>query len=172
MNPGLPQSASPDNVAAKLQQRFRHYLDKTVVWPKARWVGTAASLLIFGIRVIVRKGFYLVAYALAIYLMNILVGFLSPAEDPCEEITLPQNDQEFRPFERKLPEFKAWIHAQNALSLSIFATFFRVFDAPVFWPMLLFYFLFFFAVTMRRQVPERLTLPPECFYPEVMTLSI
>ena len=47
MNPGLPQSASPDNVAAKLQQRFRHYLDKTGVWPKARWVGTAASLLIF-----------------------------------------------------------------------------------------------------------------------------
>ena len=87
-------------------------------------------------------------------------------------ITLPQNEQEFRPFTRKLPEFKAWVQAQKALALSIFATFFRVFDMPVFLPILLVYFLFLFAVTMRRQVPERLTLPPECFYPEVMTLSI
>jgi hypothetical protein len=152
MNGGEPQSAALDNVVAKLQQRFRHYLDKTVVWPKARWVSAATSLLVFGIRVKVREGFYLVAYALALYLLNILVGFLSPAEDPSEGITLPQNEQEFRPFTRKLPEFKAWVQAQKALALSIFATFFRVFDMPVFWPILLVYFLFLFAVTMRRQV--------------------
>ena len=53
-------------VAAKKSEgngRFRHYLDKTVVWPKARWVSAATSLLVFGIRVKVREGFYLVAYA-------------------------------------------------------------------------------------------------------------
>jgi hypothetical protein len=153
MNGGEPESsAALDNVVAKVQQRVRHYLDKTVVWPKGRWGTAFASLLFFAIRVKVREGFYLVAYALALYLLNILVGFLSPAEDPSDGITLPQNEQEFRPFTRKLPEFKAWVQAQKALALSIFATFFRVFDMPVFWPILLVYFLFLFAVTMRRQV--------------------
>lgn len=54
--------------------------------------------------------FYIVTYALAIYNLNLLLGFLSPQVDPeLEGPTLPsKSDEEFRPFVRKLPEFKFW----------------------------------------------------------------
>ena len=34
----------------------------------------------------------------------------------------------------------------------MFCTFFAVFDIPVFWPILLLYFLTLFAITMKRQI--------------------
>ena len=54
--------------------------------------------------------FYIVTYALGIYNLNLLLGFLTPQIDPeSEGPVLPRNnDEEFRPFVRKLPEFKFW----------------------------------------------------------------
>ena len=57
------------------------------------------------------QGFYIVTYGLGIYLLNRLIGFLSPMVDPeLEGPTLPTkgSDQEFKPFQRRLPEFKFW----------------------------------------------------------------
>lgn len=56
-------------------------------------------------------GFYIVTYALGIYNLNLLLGFLTPQFDPENEdgMSLPtKSDQEFRPFVRRLPEFKFW----------------------------------------------------------------
>lgn len=55
-------------------------------------------------------GFYIVTYALGIYNLNLLLGFLTPQVDPeLEGPTLPSKGQdEFRPFVRRLPEFKFW----------------------------------------------------------------
>ena len=63
-----------------------------------------------------------------------------------------QDDDEFRPFIRRLPEFKFWISATQAILLSLLATLFSVFDIPVFWPILVLYFLTLFVITMRRQI--------------------
>lgn len=69
-----------------------------------------------------------------------------------QEQQLPTfDDEEFRPFVRRLPEFKFWYSATYATTLAFFATFFRVFDVPVFWPLLLFYFIVLFVATMRNQ---------------------
>lgn len=62
------------------------------------------------------------------------------------------DDDEFRPFIRRLPEFKFWHAATRAIVFSILATFFSAFDIPVFWPILLVYFCVLFAITMRRQI--------------------
>jgi len=65
------------------------------------------------------QGFYIVTYGLGIYLLNRLIGFLSPMVDPeLEGPTLPSksSDQEFKPFQRRLPEFKFWCAAPNAQS--------------------------------------------------------
>ena len=45
-----------------------------------------------------------------IYNLNLLLGFLTPQVDPeLEGPTLPSKGQdEFRPFVRRLPEFKFW----------------------------------------------------------------
>ncbi len=61
-------------------------------------------------------------------------------------------DDEFRPFIRRLPEFKFWHSATQAIVISLFATTSSAFDIPVFWPILLMYFCILFTITMRRQI--------------------
>eukprot|EP00929_Paragymnodinium_shiwhaense_P037709 TRINITY_DN20044_c1_g1_i3.p2 TRINITY_DN20044_c1_g1~~TRINITY_DN20044_c1_g1_i3.p2 ORF type:complete len:161 (-),score=17.50 TRINITY_DN20044_c1_g1_i3:21-503(-) len=73
--------------------------------------------------------------------------------DPETDGELPMtNNEEFRPFSRKLPEFKFWLSGFRAIIVSIFMTFFEVFDLPVFWPILLTYFLLLVFLTMRDRI--------------------
>ena len=85
-----------------------------------RWAFTGVVLLIYFIRVLYAQGWYIVTYALGIYLLNLFLAFLQPKFDPSLEMdmgadaaeegpTLPmRSDEEFRPFVRRLPEFKFW----------------------------------------------------------------
>ncbi|MCO5562170.1 hypothetical protein L7F22_015796 [Adiantum nelumboides] len=104
-----------------------------------------------------------VAYSLGIYLLNLFLAFLSPKFDPSLEQdegmedgdagTLPtKNDQEFRPFVRRLPEFKFWYSATQAIAIGFVCTWFSIFDIPVFWPVLVLYWIILFVLTMRRQI--------------------
>ncbi|CAN0443897.1 unnamed protein product, partial [Scytosiphon promiscuus] len=47
----------------------------------------------------------------------------------------------FRPFSRRLPEFQFWLSSQKGLLMAFGMTFFSLFDIPVFWPILLIYFI-------------------------------
>jgi hypothetical protein len=133
--------------------------------------------LLFSLRIITYQGFYVVAYAWAIYLLNIFLLFLSPRFNPEDDPEglgnsadlsdglfdgmspspakgmLPlKSDEEFRPFIRRLPEFKFWYNATWSTLVALACTLFSFFDIPVFWPILLMYFVFLFFLTMRRQV--------------------
>jgi Rer1 family len=100
-----------------------------------------------------------VAYSLGIYLLNLFLAFLQPKFDPSNEAIdnemedgaaggLPtKQDEEFRPFIRRLPEFKFWYSATRAISIAFTCTWFSVFDVPVFWPVLVVYWLILFALT-------------------------
>jgi hypothetical protein len=149
----------PRNLYISLERLGSYYIDRTVPRMQARWISFAVALMLYMLRVYVIGGFFIVTYALGIYLLNLLIGFLTPAIDPEEQdglrdVSLPQSgsDSEFRPFARKLPEFQFWFWGMRAVVLSIGATFFRVFDLPVFWPILLFYFIFLFVITMKQQI--------------------
>merc|ERR1739845_57344 len=87
-------------------------------------------------------------------LLNLLINFLSPAVDPDTEDgpVLPTSDGEFRPFTRKLPEFKCWLNAFRAMMCSLIMTFFDIFDLPVFWPILLAYFILLLVLTLKDRV--------------------
>lgn len=114
--------------------------------------------LVYVLRVYIVQGFYVVSYGLGIYILNLLIGFLSPQVDP--EIldadngpSLPTSgSDEFRPFVRRLPEFKFWYSITKAFCIAFVMTFFSAFDVPVFWPILLFYWVVLFTLTMRRQI--------------------
>merc|ERR1712190_542001 len=81
------------------------------------------------------------------------IGFLSPAVDPdTEGLTLPTRNEEFRPFSRKLPEFKFWTAAFRAVIASFTMTVFQLFDLPVFWPILLAYFILLLVLTLKDRV--------------------
>lgn len=131
------------------------------------------GLFLFTLRVVTYQGFYVIAYALGIFLLNVLLLFLSPRLDPSylpEDVLSPdinafsesyldappllpvRGDDEFRPFVRKLPEFGAWMSAMRAVLVALFCSLFPALDVPVFWPILVMYFLILFVVTMRRQI--------------------
>lgn len=62
--------------------------------------------------------------------------------------TLPtKSDEEFRPFIRRLPEFKFWYWATRAIAISFFCTWFDIFNVPVFWPVLVMYWMILFVLT-------------------------
>jgi hypothetical protein len=109
--------------------------------------------MLYTIRVFTLEGFFIITYALGIYLLHLLVGFLSPQEDPEDGPVLPTSgDDEFRPFQRRLPEYKFWYAACRAVLTSIVCTLFPFLDIPVFWPILLVYFVMLFFATMKKQV--------------------
>lgn len=100
-------------------------------------------------------------FNVGIYLLNMFLAFLTPKFDPSleqeeedeEGPTLPtRNDEEFRPFIRRLPEFKFWYASTKATAIALVCSFVPALDIPVFWPILLIYFCLLFALTMRRQI--------------------
>jgi hypothetical protein len=136
---------------------YQYYLDKTTPHSTNRWIGTLVFFLIYCLRVYSIHGFYIISYGLGIYLLNLLIGFLSPLVDPELEVsdgaTLPtRGSDEFKPFIRRLPEFKFWYSMTKAFCIAFLMTFFSVFDVPVFWPILLCYWVVLFVLTMRRQI--------------------
>jgi len=137
--------------------RFQKFLDDSIPWLKARWGCTAAFLGLFFLRIYYIAGFYIVTYALGIYILNLLIGFLTPQIDPELELEgnagLPTSrDDEYKPFIRRLPEFKFWYALTRACVIAMFCTFFSVFNIPVYWPILLVYFAALFFVTMKKQI--------------------
>lgn len=113
----------------------------------------------------------LVAYALGIYLLNLFLAFLQPKFDPSNEAidnemedgsvgSLPtKQDEEFRPFIRRLPEFKFWHSATQVIVIAFFCSWFEIFNVPVFWPVLVMYWFILFFLTseykwgLSRSVP-------------------
>jgi hypothetical protein len=116
-------------------------------------------------RIIHLQGFYIIAYGLALFELNLLIGFLSPLHESelIDDSFVSHNnnsnnnnnnnkEQEFKPFMRRLPEFQFWYACTNATLIGLFLTFFSLFDIPVFWPILLLYFIILFAYTMKKQI--------------------
>ncbi|GAV63996.1 Rer1 domain-containing protein [Cephalotus follicularis] len=152
-------SASPATTISRwtfnVSRRYQHLLDKSVPHTLHRWIGCLAIVSVYALRVFLVQGFYIITYGLGIYMLNLLMGFLSPQVDPetHDGPTLPtRGSDEFRPFIRRLPEFKFWYSITKAFCIGFVMTFFSVFDVPVFWPILLFYWLMLFILTMRRQI--------------------
>ncbi|KAJ9567530.1 hypothetical protein OSB04_003496 [Centaurea solstitialis] len=123
-----------------LSQRYQYLLDKSTPFVLHRWIGFGLIFFIYLLRVFIVQGYYVITYGLGIYILQLFISFLSPQVDPefqdDPHHALPTHgSEEFRPFVRRLPEFKFWI-----------------FDVPVFWPILLFYWMVLFVATMRRQI--------------------
>jgi len=140
----------------RLGRTYQKLLDDATPHTIPRWASSGVLLLVYILRVWFLGGWYIVSYALGIYMLNLLIGFLSPKIDPevdAEGASLPvRSDDEFRPFIRRLPEFKFWYSLTRALLIAILCTFFSFLNIPVFWPILLIYFIALFVVTMKNQI--------------------
>ncbi|KAJ3815822.1 retrieval of early ER protein Rer1 [Lentinula lateritia] len=153
----------------RVTRQYQQILDRWTPHIMYRWLGTAGILSLFFLRIVLSQGWFIVCYAYAIYLLNLLLAFLQPKFDPslqedllADEIEeggtpmtspLPSaRDDEFRPFVRRLPEWQFWLSATRATLIAIGCTLFEMFDVPVYWPILVVYFFVLFALTMRRQI--------------------
>ena len=173
-------SGGVKHLIRRLYYRISVFIERSQPYYWPRWTLSAILLLAFMARVVISQGWYVVAYALWIYLLNVFLAFLSPKFDPSGELdndadlsdqsgpalptvssfsgganvhqTTDADDDEFRPFVRRLPEFVFWHSVTTAIILSIGASLFPIFDIPVFWPILLFYFILLFVMMMKRQI--------------------
>lgn len=163
--PSQPSAVS--KFFTSIQQRYQVILDKTVPHTLFRWIFTLLLAFSYMLRVYLLQGWYIVTYALGIYILNLFIGFLSPRIDPSmqrrdyfnevsddeDEPGLPtKRDEEFKPFIRKLPEFKFWYSCSKSIVIGMTCTFFEMFNVPVFWPILVMYFCILFVLTMKRQI--------------------
>mgnify|MGYP003978069103 CR=1 FL=1 len=144
---------------ADASTKCNYILDKLSPHLMYRWCIFAGIFVLYLIRIFTIDGWYIVTYGLGIYLLNQLIGFLSPQFDPemdnDDDMTLPLSGgegKEFKPFARRLTEFKFWFSCSRAVVLALCMTFFSVFDVPVFWPILLIYFIILFIATMNKQI--------------------
>lgn len=144
------------NYTEAISRRYQYVLDKSAPHVGARWGVFLLCSAFYVLRVWIRDGWYIVTYGLGIYLLNQLIGFLSPQFDPEDsdiDLGLPTREtEEFRPFARRLPEFKFWHSCTRAVVTAFCMTFSDFFNIPVFWPILLLYFIVLFFITMKRQI--------------------
>lgn len=162
-----------------IEQIYQSYLDRSTPYTTYRWIGTGVLLFLFMLRILLAQGWYIgrtslrcsalsittdnfpVCYTLGIYLLNQFLAFLQPKFDPSltqdegiedgtDAAALPtKQDQEFRPFIRRLPEFKFWHSSTRATAIAFVCSWFSLFDVPVFWPVLLVYFIILFSLTSK-----------------------
>ena len=114
---------------------FQAQLDRTTPHTLNRWGCTALLLVLFFARILLAQAYFILCYGLGIYLLNLFLAFLQPKFDPSLAADLAESeveegapglptsmppppsgrgtyadlqDGEFRPFIRRLPEFKFW----------------------------------------------------------------
>ena len=164
---GEPKSASELNKDSleklsffqKIDLYHNKIKDQLIVYRNWRWGLVFILGIIYLIRIYTTKGYYALTYCIGIHLLNSFIGFISPLEDPEDEILsnndsyLPQKKtEEFRPFQRKVKEYSFWSLMFWTFMISIPMTYFEAFNVPVFWPLLLAYFVFIFFLIMGRQI--------------------
>jgi len=156
-----PQQSVCSKFFQNLSQRYQIMLDTATPYGTIRWIATLFLGFCYMCRTVYLQGFYIIAYALGIYHLNLFIAFLTPKIDPALDLdnenedgpSLPtKSNEEFRPFMRRLPEFKFWYSATKSILIAFTCTFFEFFNVPVFWPILVMYFCVLFCLTMKRQI--------------------
>lgn len=121
---GGTDGASGDSSSAisqwvfSISRQYQYILDKSTPQVLNRWIFLVVIAFIYAVRAYLVEGFYIITYGLGIYILQLLIAFLSPQVDPEFEglaaddgPSLPtRGSDEFRPFVRRLPEFKFWYH--------------------------------------------------------------
>ena len=82
----LNEESSNDqsSFAMKIGIYIQQINDKALYYRKERWIGASIFCLLYFIRIIFVGGYYALTYILGIHILNSLIGFISPLEDPDE----------------------------------------------------------------------------------------
>lgn len=88
-------NASEMNPFRKALVYLQYVNDKIQYYKAERWAIAGTIAFLYLLRIIIVGGYYALTYCLAIHILNGLIGFISPLEDPDEvedgESFLPQS---------------------------------------------------------------------------------
>lgn len=158
-NPLLPGVGPPQDdrfSPAWLQLQLQRVSDRLVPWWWLRWLSLTGLLSCFIVRVVLIERQFFAAYALAIYVLNQLLLFLSPATED-DGLPMAPAGVEYRPFARALSEFKLWARGFVATAAAFVATFLDICDLDVDGSALALYFVVLFGYTMKQQIVHMYT---------------
>jgi len=91
------ENSQTDGYVESTRKKWQYVMDKLSPQIGLRWVIFSVTFFIYLLRVYVVNGWYIVTYALGIYLLNQMIGFLSPQFDPEEndgDMDLPTREKE------------------------------------------------------------------------------
>lgn len=71
-------NSSTSSLVSSMSQKWQYILDKSSPQIALRWSLFAIVMFAYMLRVYLLDGWYIVTYGLGIYLLNQLIGFLSP----------------------------------------------------------------------------------------------
>ncbi|CCW72119.1 unnamed protein product [Phytomonas sp. Hart1] len=134
-------------IRRQIQILYRSYLDASVPHRSLRWTIFSFLCFFYLIRVLTYGGFYVITYALGIHILYLLLMLITPLADPEElatdEAQLPMReaDGEFKPFVPKVQEFIVWKSMMKVILSCLVLVMFPFLDIPVYWPILLVYFV-------------------------------
>ena len=134
---------------------FQKRIDALVIHKRNRWIAFAVAILLFLARMLYLQGYFAVCYILGFYILQNVILFLTPSSLPSiqdeeedeehvyeiPDSQLEKSEDSSKPVVRKLGEFNLWKKLMLAALLSLATTFVEFLDFPVFWPILLFYFI-------------------------------
>ncbi|CAD8175038.1 unnamed protein product [Paramecium pentaurelia] len=140
----------------KYTMKYRRIIDKWIMHPGKRWSLCALLLFFYFSRLVETQSYFVVSYMLGIQIIQSLLRYFTPLglpdiedEDEDVNIQLPQHTDD-RPLIRSMPEIQLWEQIIFALFLSNFATYFQIFDLPVYWPFLFSYFILVMIITFKK----------------------
>ncbi|EPY27810.1 rer1 family-like protein [Strigomonas culicis] len=149
----------------KVQRPYHQLINASAPHGGLRWCFFIFICLLYIARVTTSEGgFYVITYGLCIHLLYLVLMMITP--DSEEDLKGPllatsadgknkpsaQDADEFRPFIAKMPEFIVWCGMIKVLVICLGLTLFNFLDIPVFWPILVLYFIILFAVQMGGRV--------------------
>jgi hypothetical protein len=120
-----------NSLRVSVQRKFQQFLDRSTVHLVPRWLGFAITLGAYALRVYMVRGWFIVTYGLGIFMLNNFIGFLSPQADPAGDGPLLPTavGDDYKPFARRMPEFKFWCSSTKGVLVAFMMTFFSIFDA-------------------------------------------
>ncbi|OAG29187.1 hypothetical protein NEDG_01260 [Nematocida displodere] len=138
----------------QIQNIIHTYANKAITRPRERWLGFAALVGLFALRVYMTGGYRLVSYCFFLYLLHGFIGFCTPIDsevpDPFEidedphtpvDASIRRSGDETKPFIRRLPEVDYWYLSMQSVLTALTTTFIPLFNIPVYTPILVVYFL-------------------------------
>lgn len=131
----LPEIAA--SYYAEYKTKVEAHVNLTIKYKLYRWLGAALLTLLFLLRIIISRKYFMITYFLYVYILVAFVAFITPFEEA--EGGLPINDTEDKGYRRNLPEFDFWRKYTTAHLIAFFSSLFPFMDIPVFVPVLVFY---------------------------------